>query len=249
MSDLGWPRAGGRADYFLPAFNRAQRLRCAAAMRARPAVDRVLRLPAARCPKLVESIDSAFSAASMRARSCRRWRIIPCSAFMRRIVAATTVGRAEHICVRLRRSRESRNSGRNRGCGMQFPLTPRWSGYGTARCARRPGVRASTASSSDSAGRDSRKSDSGPPSDAVWLQPSRQTSSPACHRGPLRLHHGLSDRPCARAIWSRGSACPACCHSPGAVRSTDGSGSLPPLSLTCPCIPPTIPRLHDWPIQ
>ena len=127
----------------MPAFNRVQRLRCAAAMRARPVVDRVLRLPAARCPKLVESIDSAFSAASMRARSCRRWRIIPCSAFMRRIVAATTVGRAKHICVRLRRSRESRNSGRNRGCGMQFPLTPRWSGYGTARCARRPRVRAS----------------------------------------------------------------------------------------------------------
>jgi hypothetical protein len=72
---------------FSPARHRAQRLRCAAAMRARAKAERVLRLRV-RGEKGLESIASAFSAASMRARSRRRWRIIPCSSVVCRIVAS-----------------------------------------------------------------------------------------------------------------------------------------------------------------
>ena len=68
--------------YFLPARHCAQRLRCAAAMRARAADDSCLGFLPTRGPKLVLSIPSALSAASMRARSCCSSRIMVWSVFM-----------------------------------------------------------------------------------------------------------------------------------------------------------------------
>jgi hypothetical protein len=69
--------------YFLLARHFAQRFLCAAAIRARAAGERFLRL-STRGPKLLLSIASALSAASMRSRSCFNSRMILSSAFMRR---------------------------------------------------------------------------------------------------------------------------------------------------------------------
>jgi len=55
--------------FFLAAFHFAHRARCAAAMRLRAAADS-LRLPVRAVPRVLDVPVSAFSAASMRARSC-----------------------------------------------------------------------------------------------------------------------------------------------------------------------------------